>query len=76
MKWLRMWAVPTHALSSHGRADVKRHRANFALLLHSKKARPAFRSGRAENQGCKKPFPKISLELSTIRKEWGSIFFR
>ena len=45
MKWLRMWAVPTHALSSHGRAAVKRHRANFALLLHSKKARPAFRSG-------------------------------
>ena len=32
MKWLRMWAVPTHALSSHGRAAVKRHRANFALL--------------------------------------------
>ena len=76
MKWLRMWAVPTHALSSHGRAAVKRHRANFALLLHSKKARPAFRSGRAENQGCKKPFPKISLELATIRKAWGSIFFR
>ena len=37
MKFLRMWAVPAHALSSHGRAAVKRHRANFALLLHSKK---------------------------------------
>ena len=46
------------------------------LILHSKKARPAFRSGRAENQGCKKPFPKISLELATMRKAWGSIFFR
>ena len=23
MKWLRMWAVPTHALSSHGRAAVR-----------------------------------------------------
>ena len=36
MKCLHMWAVPAHALSSHGRAAVSGRMANSAMLLHSK----------------------------------------
>ena len=38
MKFLRMWAVPAHALSSHGRAAVSGYMARSAMRLHSKKA--------------------------------------
>ena len=37
MKFLRMWAVPAHALSSHGRAAVSGYMARSAMRLHSKK---------------------------------------